>query len=62
MAESKAWVNLFQQFHDLIVRDYGVRCAEPEGGCPICQMWGMYDLLKISVCLDIPPMKLPHEE
>jgi hypothetical protein len=41
---------LLQHFHGFITDHYGPRCSEFKGGCRICAMWAVYDLVDAMIC------------
>jgi hypothetical protein len=45
--ESHALVATLDKY---IKRNFGVRCAEHEDGCPICDMWAKRDDLARFIC------------
>lgn len=36
-----------------ITQFFGKRCPEPCNGCACCQMWALYDLVKLSLFTEI---------
>ena len=51
--ETKEFLARFARF---IVKFYGERCPDVEGGCAICSMWALHDLTKAMICV---PCDLP---
>jgi hypothetical protein len=41
---------LLQHFHCFITDHYGPRCSDFKGGCRICAMWAVYDLVDAMIC------------
>lgn len=52
--ETKEFLGSFARF---IVKFYGERCPDVEGGCPKCSMWALYDLTVAMICV---PYDLPE--
>ena len=50
---------LLQHFHCFITDHYGPRCSDFKGGCRICAMWAVYDLVDAMIWLSAKAHHLP---
>lgn len=40
---------ILAQMEKYFAKYYGPRCAEYEAGCPVCDVWKLYDEIKIII-------------